>query len=535
VRLLRNDGGDANNHLKVRLVGIRTGSGKNNHYGIGAKIELRAGDLYQMQLVTDANVHFGLGSHSDVDVVRIVWTNGTPQNIFTPDIGKELVEEQQLKGSCPFLYTWNGSEFVFVKDIMWRSALGMPMGIMGGEMAYAFADASQDYLRVPGDMLRASGGQYTLQVTDELWETIYFDEARLLAVDHPDSLEVYVDEKFDVPPYPELKIYPVVSKKVPVSAKDGFGNDVLDLVREKDDRYVATFLREDYQGITEMHELVLDPGGISASDGNLHLFLNGWIFPTDASINFALSQGENTRTVAPFLQVMNADGQWETVIPNLGFPEGKNKTVIAGLSDKYLSADRRVKICSNMEIYWDYIFFAGVPEDAVVRTTLMRPVAADHHYRGFSRMYRKGGRYGPHWFDYSEVQQGPIWYDLRGMYTRFGDVKELLQEKDDKYIIVGSGEETTISFDADRAGPLPEGWTRDFLVYTTGWVKDGDMNTATGNFVEPLPFHGMKHYPYGPGEGRRPDPDYGEYMRKYNTREITGETFRRMVYEGSTR
>ncbi len=236
VRLLRNDGGNANHHLKIQLVGIRTGSGKNNYFGIGAKIEVRAGDLYQMKVVTEPNVHFGLADRSNADVVRILWTNGTSQNIFSPGSDQALIEEQQLKGSCPFLYTWNGDEYVFVKDIMWRSALGMPLGIMGGTTTYAFADASEEYLKIPGELLASKNGKYSIQVTGELWETIYFDEVQLIAVDHPDSVEVFVDERFSPPPYPEYRIHSVTEKRIPLSAKDGKGNDLLPFITKKDNK-----------------------------------------------------------------------------------------------------------------------------------------------------------------------------------------------------------------------------------------------------------------------------------------------------------
>lgn len=529
VRLLRNDGGNANHHLKMRLVGVRTGSGKNNHYGIGAKIELRAGDLYQMKVVTDPNIHFGLADRSEVDVVRILWTNGTPQNIFTPGIEQDLVEQQELKGSCPFLYTWNGSEYVFVKDIMWRSALGMPMGIMGEQKTYAFADASEDYHKIPGDMLKPSNGTYSIQVTGELWETIYFDEARLVVVDHPDSVDIYVDEKFVAPPYPQLEIFSVSGKHLPLSASDGYGNDLLDLVSKKDNRYVSNFKRDKYQGITETRELILDPGDRLRTD-RMFLFLNGWIFPTDASINMALSQGENVQVIPPYLQVINPEGDWETVIDNIGFPQGKDKTVIADLSGKFLSGDHRIRILTNMEIYWDYIFFSSTCENAPLRTVYLDPVAADHHYRGFSRMYRKGGRNGPHWFDYSTVSYEPRWRDLTGNYTRYGDVRELLREKDDMYIITNAGEETTIEFDAAQVDKLPEGWSRDYLIYSVGWVKDGDMNTAEGNRVEPLPFHGMTAYPYDESQSYPDDRTHKRFLKKYITREVTTEEFRRAVY-----
>jgi tetratricopeptide (TPR) repeat protein len=241
VFIIRNDGGNTGHFINMKLMGLRAGSAKNNFFGIGAKVELRSGDLYQTKVVTDPNVHFGIGKRSRADVIRITWTNGVPQNIFFPETDQALVETQMLKGSCPFLYTWNGNEYVFVKDILWRSALGMPLGIMGGTTAYAFADASDDYLKIPGELLKPKDGMYSIQVTDELWETIYFDKVQLVAVDHPDSIEIYVDEQFSPPPFPECRIYAVGKKHIPVSATDSYGNDVLSYIAEKDDKFLSDF------------------------------------------------------------------------------------------------------------------------------------------------------------------------------------------------------------------------------------------------------------------------------------------------------
>lgn len=524
LRLIRNDGGNANHHLKMQLVGMRTGSGKNNHFGIGAKVEVRAGDLYQMQVVSSANIHFGMGNRTNADVVRILWTNGVPQNIFSPGSDEDLIEAQELKGSCPFLYTWNGQEYVFVKDMMWRSALGMPLGIMGGKTAFAFADASEEYLKIPGELLQVKEGKYTIQMTEELWETIYADEIKLIALDHPEEIEIYVDEKFIAPPYPELKVFKIKTHQLPISAKDRNGTNLLDLVSKKDFNYISNFQREKFQGVTKMKDLILDLGEIHETK-NLHLFLNGWIFPTDASINVALSQSEIIKMKPPSLEVINAKGEWEEVSANIGFPSGKNKTVVVDLSNKFLSSKRKVRIRTNMEIYWDYIFFA-IDQDTDIEMTRMHPETADYHYRGFSKKFRKGGRNGPHWFDYNEVSTGQKWRDLEGTYTRHGDVTELLQSADSKYIIANAGDETTISFDATNLPIIKKGWKRDFLIYSVGWVKDGDLNTALGQTVEPLPFHGMSQYPYGPNEHYPDSKEYQRCQNDYNTREVGNAVFR---------
>ncbi|HLF34149.1 MAG TPA: FG-GAP-like repeat-containing protein, partial [Cyclobacteriaceae bacterium] len=307
LRLLRNDGGNINHHLKVQIVGLRTGSSKNNYFGIGSKVEVRAGDLYQMKTITAPSVHFGMGAREKADVVRILWTNGVSQNIFAPGSDQDLVEQQELKGSCPFLYTWNGREFVFQKDMMWRSALGMPMGIMGGNMAYAFPNASDECLKIPGDQLAASNGQYKIRVTSELWETIYFDKAELIVLDHPDTIDVFVDEKFISPPFPELQIFQVSGEKIPAAVTNENGIDLTDLASKKDDRYISEFSPGKYQGIGQMHDLIIDPGNIRGNNC-LYLIMNGWIFPTDASINYAVSQTGKSLSIPPYLQVMDRDG-----------------------------------------------------------------------------------------------------------------------------------------------------------------------------------------------------------------------------------
>lgn len=521
ISLLRNDGGNNNHFISMKLVGLKAGSAKNNHFGIGAKIEVRAGDLYQTMVVTDPNIHFGIGNKARADIVRIRWTNGVPQNIFLPGSDQALIEEQTLKGSCPFLYTWNGEQYVFVKDILWRSALGMPTGIMGGNTAYAFADASDDYLKIPGELLKPKDGKYSIQVTSELWETIYLDQLQLVAVDHPSNSEIFVPEQFSPPPFPGLQIIKISERKLPVSALDGEGNDILSFISKKDDIYLSDFITGKYQGITEMRDIVIDAGD-SGNDPDLNLFMTGWIFPTDASINFAMAQSGSLKSMPPVIQVINTKGEWETISDKAGFPQGKDKTVIVSLAGKFPTKDHRIRIRTNMQIYWDEIFFASAVAGIPDVTTVINPVSADLHYRGFSKLYRKGGRYGPHWFDYSVVETGPKWRDLAGNYTRFGDVLPLLTESDNEYAITNAGDETTVEFSEKDLPALPEGWKRDFLIRSTGWVKDGDLNTAYGNTVEPLPFHGMLSYPPSREDVYPASSKWKDYNKKYNTRVITG-------------
>jgi Flp pilus assembly protein TadD len=530
VRFLRNDGGNAHLGMRIQLTALRTGSGKNNTFGIGSRVEVRAGELYQTRVVTDRLTQIGLGTHLKADVLRVQWPNGVPQTIYFPGTDADVLELQQLKGSCAFLYTWDGTRFRFVTDIMWQSALGMPLGIMGkreggsggGAIAYAPAGASLEYVRIPGEALQPRNGRYVIQVTEELWETAYLDQLRLLAVDHPDSVAVYVDERFPPAGGGALRLFQVVRPRPPLSAVDERGVDVLAELREHDFRYVANLTPERYQGLTEPHALTLELDARAGAPGT-HLFLRGWIFPSDASINVALSHQHRLKPELPVLEVRDARGRWVSR-GTIGFPAGKDKTMVIDLAGIFPTPDRRVRIRTSMQVYFDQAFVAeestGHRSPLSPSTTILEPLTADLHYRGFSRMYRRGGRDGPHWFTYEDVTSQSPWRPITGRATRFGDVRPLLEHSDDQYVIMVPGDETTVEFDATGLAQPRPGWQRTFLLYSNGWIKDSDLNTAHGTTVEPLPYHAIRSYPYAPGDAYPADSARQRYLREYNTRLI---------------
>jgi hypothetical protein len=342
-----------------------------------------------------------------------------------------------------------------------------------------------------------------------------------VAVDHPDSAEVFVDERFPPPGPAAMDLVQVVRPRPPLAATDGEGNDLLPAIRARDDIYTGPLAPGRYQGTTETHDLVLDVGPEAAARGD-RLFLRGWVFPTDASINVALSQAAVPGVVPPSLEVHDAGGRWRTAIASLGFPSGKDKTVIVELGGVLRPGEREVRLRTTMDIHWDQVFLASTPSQSPVRVSPLDPVAADLHFRGFSRLYRKGGRAGPHWFDYDSVTTEARWLPIRGMLTRFGDILPLLTAADDRYAIMGPGDEVSVQFDAAALPPLPSGWTRDFLIYSVGWIKDGEFNTAHGGTVTPLPYHGLRQYPYGPGDRYPADAAHRQYQDRWNTRAGAG-------------
>lgn len=525
--VLRNDGGNINNHLKVRLAGLRTGSSKNNYFGIGSKLELKAGGLYQMRSVNKPVNHFGLGDRGQGDVIRVLWSNGVPQNHLSPKKNQTIVETQILKGSCPYLFAWNGSKFDFVTDVLWPSALGMPLGIMAGEKFFAFPNSTDEYLKVPGNRVQPRNGNYELNFTTELWETPYLDNVKLMVIDHPDSVDIYINETFIPPPYPPFRIYSVSNKMLPNVAIDNLGNDLRSALLLPDEKYIDHLTPSDYQGITELHDMILDFGDLSNLD-SVYLFMKGWLFPTDASINVNISQSSSTELMFPNLQVVNKGGEWESVFNNIGFPKGKNKTMIFNLTDKFISNDYRIRIQTNMQIYWDNVFISPNVNNKDIRISELQPIHANLHFRGYSKISRKSFS-SPHIPDYYHTTSNQKWRDLTGRYTKYGDVLSLLLKSDNKYVIMNAGDEISLKFPESHLGKLSNNWVRDFLFYNDGWLKDGDLNTAQGQTAAPLPFHGMFSYPPNKKDVFPKDKDHDEYMKNYNTRIISIDSFKNEI------
>ena len=61
-------------------------------------------------------IHFGIGDHAKADVARIIWPNGAAQAEFELKTEQEILAVQRLKGSCPWLFAWDGKQMSFVKD-----------------------------------------------------------------------------------------------------------------------------------------------------------------------------------------------------------------------------------------------------------------------------------------------------------------------------------------------------------------------------------------------------------------------------------
>jgi hypothetical protein len=242
------------------------------------------------------------------------------------------------------------------------------------------------------------------------------------------------------------------------------------------------------------------------------------------------------------VEALGGNGKWTRVIDDMGFPGGGPRTMTANLTGKLPPGTRKIRITTNLQVYWDSILvdravqegrhpkrsrFSGEAKDLPrhdspqTRITSVPLAHADLAFHGYP-LKIEGAPPGNVQYIYEKVSATGPYTRPMGAYTRYGDVTPLLTATDDKLAVFGSGDEVSLDFDPSRLPALPQGWVRDYFFAANGYEKDMDFYAAEGNFVAPLPFLSMGEYPYTPKKSFPLDDAHVNYLLEYNTRQMSG-------------
>src|SRR5580704_12095712 len=516
--LLRNEGGNQSHWLRLSLKGLA-----DNKSAIGTKVEVFAGGNRQKFEIAGSNGYLGanspyltvgLGDAKEADIVRLLWPTGVLQDEIniTGDRQQNFTEIDRRGSSCPTLFVWNGERFEFVADMLGAGVVGHWVGPGQRDVPRPV-----EWIKIDRNAIRKKDGKLSFRFMEPLEEAVYLDQVRVLAVDHPADLDVYPNEYFaSNPPYPPFKVVISRDARPPAGAWDEHGHNVLpDLLAH---RYVGDFALTQFQGFAQTHSLVLDLGE-AYRGGPLWLLLHGEVEYFSANSMYAASQA-GVRAVSPYVEAIGANGKWVRVVNDMGFPAGGPRTITADLTGKLPPGAQKIRITTNLQIYWDSILIDRTAQDVAheiprpagesarlrddasenrpdsngvsrsqnqsVRLTPVPLVRADLGFHGFP-LKIEGTPPGNVQYIYEKVSATGPYTRPAGTYTRYGDVLPLLTATDDKLAVFGSGDEVSLDFDPSNLPTLPQGWVRDYFFSANGYEKDMDFYAAEGNYVAPLP------------------------------------------------
>lgn len=513
LRLLENNGGNANGQLKLQLAGNRS-----NASALGVQVELTSGQWRTLRMQGQGPLEIGVGTHNSLDQLKVRWFDTTSTLVDVPVRPEPLPidETETPTGSCPYLYIWDGVRFRFVTDLLGASPLGLPVS------KTRFIDAdTEEYVALGTDAdFPPRHGAYEVRITEELREVLYLDQARLVAVDHPEDTRVLSTSKLRPgKPFPPAELWtlkPVASLR---QATRSDGLDVTSALATTDRRMVSPVNCREPQlrGLAEPYAVEMDFGKLPV-DLPLVLVLNGWLQFGGGMANVAASLDATLPFPFPSLEAQLPDGTWQAVDTVVGAPAGKTKTILVDLAGVLPEGAQRLRLTTAFEIHWDSASLCervhGMPSH--VREVPIQQ--AELQWRGFSE-YQALPDDQPLSPDYERTHSTPPWrIAVSGWCTRYGPVEELVAAKDNALVLLNAGDELALRFDGESLPPCEPGFVRDLFLYTVGWDKDADFHVAQGWRVEPLPWHGMNDQAYGHEE--RPADLDETWIERYNTRWI---------------
>jgi tetratricopeptide (TPR) repeat protein len=516
--LLRNEGGNQNHWMRLSLKGLN-----DNKSALGTKVEVFAGGNRQKWEIegssgylgqNSTDILVGLGEAQEADVVRMLWPTGVLQDEIevAGNRTQSYTEIDRRGSSCPTLFVWDGERYQFVADMLGAGVVGHWVG--PGERNIP---RPTEYIKVPRNAMREKNGRLSFRFMEPLEEVVYLDQVELLAVDHPSDVDVYPNEYFaSNPPYPQFKVVLSRDARPPAGAWDEHGHNVLpDLLAH---HFFGDFEVLPFAGFARPHTLELELGE-RYNRGPLWLLLHGEIEYFSATSMYAADQA-GLKPIAPYIEALDEKGNWVRVVDDMGFPAGGARTMTADLTGKLPQGTQRIRITSNLQVYWDSILIdRTVQEQKVVRTSV--PLArADLRFHGFP-LKIEGQPPGNVSYVYEKASATGPYTRPAGAYTRYGDVLPLLSGFDDRLVVFGSGDEVALDFDPAKLPALSQGWTRDYFFVAHGYEKDMDFYAFDGDRVDPLPFQNMGTYPYS----RKQYPLDDQHLRdllEYNTRYMSG-------------
>ena len=132
--------------------------------------------------------------------------------------------------------------------------------------------------------------------------------------------------------------------------------------------------------------------------------------------------------------------------------------MVADLSEKLPPKTSRIRIGTNLNIYWDQILFDQTSDISGIQMQTVPLAEATLRFHGYPRQM-EGDPKSDLWYAYEDVSPTGPYARHTGNFTAYGNVLPLLGEADDRFVIIASGDEVALEFDSTSLAPVAPGWS----------------------------------------------------------------------------
>ncbi|MDA3864778.1 MAG: hypothetical protein PF689_13025 [Deltaproteobacteria bacterium] len=401
------------------------------------------------------------------------------------------------RGSCPYIYLWNGQKHYYYGDLS-GSVLGYGLKFLKpqyyGENIYELGK------------YKAVKGRYTMKLREVIYESSFFDKVLLYVVDLPKGYKVFNLWSFtsQLNRKPRKDFVTVKNLRAPVSAVSAKGKNVLKEISQKDGIPMPV-------DKSDLSRVVVDFGPLKNPE-HTKLIITSWGFYGNL----------RTKQTPPYsagttIEIPDGKGGWK-VVTTAGKSAGDSKTWAIDLSNKIPKSSSRMRITmAHLPSVLDVIDKVALDDSKPVKIKITKvyPEIAKLRFGGATKV-KPSSLKNPIRAKDEKLPLIPEAY-MKGKFTRFGKVKSLLQKSDDKFVIMAHGDEIYLEFKAPKPVPGKSRWVfmGADVFYTLKYHPYGKLTDS----INPLPFHGMKTYPYSKKKWPyRHDQEYKKHLKKFQTR-----------------
>ncbi len=455
-------------------------------------------DVGTHTVVFPSSTVLSIGTWGQVTFTFSNYNGGSTSTTKNVDLEKEtyVVTSYTRPGSCPSLYSWNGSSYTYVAEVSdgpgWLGYVNYFK--TDGTMVFSY-NYPWDYVKIAPNQLQTKDGYYSMNVMETSDEIYYMDAAQLVAIDHPTNTNVLSTAGTYIYNLTGQGAYYTVSKtpSTPVSAVNGSGTNVLPQILKMDGVFTSGTR-------WQWNNLTLNLGDLSGAK-EIKLIVAAtinWPSTSAGGTNFLRYQSQPYMTPSPppYIEVKAANGSWIRVPDDRQFPlpDVTDEVFVVNMTGLFPTNDYWVRINTYQDIRFDYIGVDTTQQQSMNVHSIL-PSSAD-----FQQVYATGS-------------------NSSGAFTRYGNVTALMLSADDQFVIGREGDGVQLKFPANLP-PVAPGMERDFFFVASVWFKGNGLSYVPFT-VNPMPFQAMTSYPYPANESYPYDATHLYYLYKYDTRVIT--------------